>query len=81
MKLVDNSGQILKYSWTVRLCALAAVCQTLAQLWPLVEPQVASLVSPQVFSVLSLLFTAAAIVARVIHQTVLHQSNDEEGKQ
>lgn len=65
---VENAGQLLTKSWTVRLAYLATLLEAAGLAWPLIEPHVQVLVEPQTFHVLAAICVAAIPVARVIKQ-------------
>lgn len=69
MKLVENSKEVAKHSWSVRLITLAAMLETLSLSAPVLLPELANFVDPLTLSKISLGLMLGGIVARFIKQT------------
>lgn len=66
MKLIPDWRRVLSRAWSVRLIALAVVLQAVEIAWPYLDGVLP--VSRAVFAILTIIISAAAVVARLLLQ-------------
>jgi|TARA_A100001391_G_C5079610_1_gene279782 hypothetical protein len=75
MKLLPNWWEVIARAWSVRFLALAAMMTGLEVGFPYFQPHIP--LPEGLFGALSGLFSAAALVARIIAQDDLKEGGDD----